>query len=68
MTSLLTEIEDELKKGEALCEKATPGPWHSSRATRPVDGEYDYAIADARHQILAETFGRSSKDVRPPAG
>jgi hypothetical protein len=45
----------------------TPGPWNIKRAEIRVDGEYDYAIYDASQQVIAETFGRSSASVFPPA-
>lgn len=50
--------------------KHTPGPWKTSRAKRPSDGAYDYAIgADFGDQTLAiaEAFGRVDDDIYPDA-
>lgn len=42
-------------------------PWDISKATRPRDGEFDYAIVCPNKQIIGECFGRTSKTNRPNA-
>jgi hypothetical protein len=44
----------------------TPGPWATHRSRFPVDGQTDYAIV-AGQQVIAEAFGRSDRNVYPPA-
>lgn len=45
----------------------TPGPWLIKRAEIRIDDEYDYAIYDTGHQVIAEAFGRSGVSDFPPA-
>lgn len=50
--------------------KHTPGPWKFGRAGHPKDGAYDWglkAYVDGNFEVIAETFGRSSEAIYPPA-
>lgn len=50
-------------------------PWTVKRASFPVDGEFDFAIladvtdakGEIKPQVIAETFGRTSKTCTPNA-
>ncbi len=46
--------------------KHSPVPWSMRWAKKTTDGELDCAIVDANGQIIAEVFGRTSTDHRPP--
>ena len=53
MTALTDAIEDEIKKGEALCEKATPGPWEDNGIGDGYDEPY-IQLAHARLVISGD--------------
>lgn len=58
---------DRLKE---LLAQITPTPWKYGRASKPVDGAYDWGIkgyVDGKFQVIAEAFGRSGEDNFPPA-
>lgn len=52
---------------EVIRTEHSPLPWQMKRAALPVDGEYDFAIYDEPHGVIAEVFGRSGTSVFPPA-